>query len=246
MLDFTENTYINQQLTNYDGVVKSARIEIQKMWRIFYADNNSVFELRALWPKGVAGSKKAVFKYYWASKYPSLDACKAAFEHDALDLNAEGFNIYTVMNPISALVQGQGATKNVDILYRHLLLVDIDRTGDTSEPATDAEVAAAKSLALQIRLFMDARGWPAPFVVMSGNGYHLYYVLDGVGNDQAASDMVKQVLKELAAKFDNAIASVDTSVHNAARITKVPGTIMRKGTESVDRPYRVAEVCDEL
>lgn len=246
MLDFTEKTHKNQQLTHYAAAVKSAHLEIKKMWHIFYADNNSVFELRALWPKGVSGSKKPVIKHYWASSYTSLDACKTAFEQDAISLNAIGYNIYTLLNPLSPDFTGKRGAQNVDIFYRHLLLVDIDRSGDTSEPATEAEIAAAKALAKKISSFMDARGWAEPIVVMSGNGYHLYYVLDGVDNNSTSADLFKSVLNELASEFDNATVSVDTCVHNAARITKVPGTIMRKGVESTLRPYRMAEVCDEL
>jgi hypothetical protein len=245
MSNFTEIFNINQQLT--EGVVtNSTLLEVQKMWRIFYADSNSIFELRALWPKGVPSTKKPIYKYYRTSEYPSLDACKNAFELDALALNAKGFNIYTVMNPISSSVGGEGATKDADIRYRDLLLVDIDRTGETSEPATDSEVAAAKALAIKVRLYMASRGWPAPHVMMSGNGYHLYYLLEDVCNDKASTDLVKSVLNELSSKFNNAAVSIDTSVYNAARITKVPGTIMRKGMSSDNRPYRMAEVCDDL
>ncbi len=246
MLDFTEKTHTNQQLTHYAEAVKSAHLEIQKMWRIFYADDKSVFELRALWPKGVPNPQPPVVRHYKVSNYSSLDACKAAFEQDALSLNAKGYNIYTLLNPLNPDFSGKGGAQNADILYRDLLLVDIDRTGETSEPATDPEVDAAKALAIQIRLLMEARGWSAPFVVMSGNGYHLYYVLEGFGNDSTSTDLVKTVLNELASKFDNTTVSVDTCVHNAARITKVPGTIMRKGIESALRPYRMAEVCNEL
>jgi hypothetical protein len=46
--------------------------------------------------------------------------------------------------------------------------------------------------------------------------------------------------KGLADKFDNNIVKVDTSVFNASRITKVVGTIARKGIESEGRPYRKA------
>lgn len=246
MSDFTEKSYINQQLTHSDEAGNSARFEIQKMWRIFYADDKSVFEMRALWPKGVPNKQPPVVRHYKVSNYSSLDACKAAFEQDALSLNAKGYNIYTLLNPLNPDFTGNGAAQNVDILYRDLLLVDIDRTGETSEPATAQEVAAANALAIKIRLFMKSRGWSAPFVVMSGNGYHLYYVLDAVGNDSKSADLIKTVLNELASKFDNETVSVDTCVHNAARITKVPGTIMRKGKESALRPYRMAEVCDEL
>jgi hypothetical protein len=245
MLYSTEKTYTNQQLTE-KCVRDAARIKIQKMWRIFCAGNNSIFELRALWPKGVPKPLPTVVRHYRVADYPSLDDCKAAFEQDALALNASGYNIYTLLNPLNPAFIGNGGAQNSDILYRDLLLIDIDRTGETSEPATDQEVNAAKALATQIRLFMEARGWSAPFIVMSGNGYHLYYVLEGVGNDSSSADLVKSVLNELAFKFDNATVSVDTCVHNAARITKVPGTIMRKGKESTLRPYRIAEVCNEL
>lgn len=245
MSNFTEKFNTNQQLTEGE-VIDSTLLEVQKMWRVFYADSNSVFELRALWPKGVPNTKKPIYKYYWTSEYPSLDACKKAFEHDALALNAKGFNIYTVMNPICSSVGGEGATKDADIQYRNLLLVDIDRTGETSEPATDSEVEAAKALAIKVRLYMSSIGWPVPNVVMSGNGYHLYYLLKDVCNDKASTDLVKSVLNELSAKFNNATVSIDTSVYNAARITKVPGTIMRKGMASDNRPYRMAEVCDEI
>jgi hypothetical protein len=246
MADFTENTIINQQLTQNMQVVKSAHLEIKKMWQIFYADDKSLFELRALWPKGVPDPQPPILRHYKVTDYASLDACRAVFEQDALSLNAKGYNIYTLLNPLNPEFKGKGGAQNADILYRDLLLIDIDRTGETDEPATDAEVDAAKALAIEIRFFMEARGWPAPFVVMSGNGYHLYFVLDDVGNDSISADLVKSVLNELASKFDNATVSVDTCVHNASRITKVPGTVMRKGKESALRPYRMAEVCDEL
>jgi len=246
MADYTEIYVKNQQLTHYAEAVKSAHLEIKKMWQIFYADDKSVFELRALWPKGVPNKQPPIVRHYKVSNYSSLDGCKAAFEQDALSLNAKGYNIYTLLNPLNPDFSGEGGARNADILYRDLLLVDIDRTGETSKSATDPEVDAAKALAIQIRLFMEARGWSLPFVVMSGNGYHLYYVLEDVGNDSISADLIKSVLNELAFKFNNARVSVDTGVHNAARITKVPGTIMRKGEESALRPYRMAEVCNEI
>jgi hypothetical protein len=139
------------------------------MWGIFYSDDKSVFELRALWPKGVPNEHPRVVRHYKVSNDSSLDACKAAFEQDALSLNAKGYNMYTLLNPLNPDFSGKRGAQNADILYRDLFLVDIDRTVSASEPATDTEVDAAKSLAIQICLYMDARGWAAPFVVMSGN-----------------------------------------------------------------------------
>jgi hypothetical protein len=216
------------------------------MWRIFRCASNSVFELRALWPKGVPNTKPPLVRHYHVDVFPSLDACKTAFETDALSLNSEGYNIYTLLNPLKPTFSGKGAAKNQDIDCRALLLIDIDRVGETKEPATDTEVEHAKTLAMEILEHMADRGWPDPVVMMSGNGYHLYYSLDDWPNDSESENSIKDVLLALGNEFDTNIVGVDRVVYNAARITKVPGTIMRKGEESVGRPYRMAEVCDEI
>jgi hypothetical protein len=77
---------------------------------------------------------------------------------------------------------------------------------------------------------------------MSGNGHHLYYVLPEIQNDTDSAMYVESLLKNLAALFDNGIVKIDTGVFNASRITKVVGTIARKGPESEGRPYRMAVV----
>ncbi|MCE2866508.1 MAG: hypothetical protein LW805_04030 [Oxalobacteraceae bacterium] len=178
--------------------------------------------------------------------FESIAACKAAFEAKALELNQQGFNVYTVMNPIREDFTGPGAAGDDDIRYRDLLLIDIDRVGDTSCPANQAELDAAKVLALEIREYLAERDWPKPIILMSANGYHLYYILEGIPNDLESASIVRRFLKNLSNRFDNAVVGVDTKVYNASRITKVPGTIARKGMETVDRPYRMAEVCDEI
>jgi hypothetical protein len=82
-------------------------------------------------------------------------------------------------------------------------------------------------------------------MVMSGNGYHLYYGLSDLENSESAKEGVRATLHHLSRLFDNDIVGVDTTVFNASRVTKVPGTVMRKGVPADDRPYRVAVVCDE-
>jgi hypothetical protein len=244
MSDISKKVLINQGLGNNSPDHQTA--EIKKMWRIFTVSEDSVLELRAIWPKGTATDPCAprVFVFS-ATNFASLDAMKKAFERQALLLNAQGYNIYTVMNPISADFIGSGGVKDHDIRHRSHLLVDIDRMGDTRLPANQAEMDAAKVLADAIRAFMHERGWPKPVAVMSGNGYHLYFPLGDLPNNDDTTALVRLILKNLAAMFDTPQVGVDTSVSNASRITKVPGTIMRKGIATEDRPYRMAEVCDE-
>ncbi len=246
MSHFSKNNVKNQQLGSVSTVVDKSHLEIQKMWRIFRCGPNSILELRALWPKGLTNKKRPINRHYPVNAFPSLDACKAAFEADALRLNAEGYNIYTLLNPLKPTFSGTSAATNQDIECRALLLIDIDRVGETKEPATDTEVEHAKTLAMEILEHMADRGWPDPVVMMSGNGYHLYYSLDDWPNDIESENSIKDVLLELGNEFDTNFVGVDRVVYNAARITKVPGTIMRKGEESVGRPYRMAEVCDEI
>jgi hypothetical protein len=225
--------------------MSDAHTEIKKLWGILAVGQDSVLELRAIPPRGLPKELQPRVKHFRAARYPSVDSCKAAFEQEALTLNQDGYNVYTVMNPIRSDFSGPGAAKDPDIRYRDLLLIDIDRVGDTSVPADQAELDAAYRLALAVKTDMAKRGWPQPFMVMRGNGYHLYYVLHGVGNTPEAEAMVRGTLTGLAAAFDNDVVGIDTTVFNASRITKVPGTIMRKGAATEDRPHRMAVVCDE-
>ena len=216
-----------------------AETEIKKMWRIIGTGNSSILELRAIWPSGIQPIKPALTKHFKACEFTNIDACKSAFEAEALRLNELGYNIYIVMNPIIPTFTGN-AVKDEDISYRDLLLIDIDRADKKKVPATDAEVEAAKQLAEVVMGYLAANDWPEPIRVMSGNGHHLYYVLSDVANDEDSKSYVQSFLRSLATEFDNGTVQIDTTVFNASRITKVVGTIARKGPESDGRPYRMA------
>lgn len=217
---------------------------IKKIWQLIAVDEDSVLELRALWPKGGKESRAPVTRHFHAVSYADLSAFKEAFENAALDLNRQGFNIYTPMNPIRSDFTGPGCAKDTDIIYRDLLLIDIDRLGDTSQPANQVELDEAEALATVVELAMSERGWPAPIWMMSGNGFHLYHVLEDVPNDEGSTALVRTTLLNLAELFNTETVGIDTTVSNASRITKVPGTIMRKGIETEDRPYRIAKVVE--
>lgn len=208
---------------------------IKKLWVIKATGDDSVLELRAI--KGL----EIISKLFKGVNYPSKTELKLAFEEEALRLNAAGYNIYYVMNPIHDDFK-YGSVKDKDIAYRDLLLIDIDKVGRKGEASSDAELEAARLLSEQIADYLRSEGWDKPFRMMSGNGYHLYYVLNELPNDEAHKKLVEGALRELAKKFNNGIVAVDTVVFNASRITKVPGTIARKGENTTKRPHRMAEV----
>ena len=214
---------------------QSAQVEIKKLWHIKAIGSKSVLEIRAI------NGKEILVKTLKGSDYYSTDELKLAFENEALRLNAAGYNIYYVMNPIR---EGfvNGSAKDKDIEYRDLLLIDIDKVGHKGESSTDAELEAARLLSEHIADYLKSEGWDMPIRMMSGNGYHLYYVLNELPNDEANKTLVEGILNELAGKFNNTIVAVDTVVFNASRITKVPGTIARKGENTAQRPHRMAVV----
>jgi hypothetical protein len=217
--------------------------EIKAMWHIFGSGTDCILELRALAPKGFDHLRpRSIVKHFKGVNHPNTDSLRNAFEQEALRLNEAGYNVYIVMNPIRPDFDCGAAAKDEDIEYRDLLLIDIDRAGDTTSPANKSELDAAQKVASQVAEFLSQQGWSSPLRVMSGNGYHLYYVLSEVPNTPESKHACEQVLEGLAAKFNTRDVKIDTSVFNASRITKVPGTVMRKGNESAERPYRTAVV----
>lgn len=116
-----------------------------------------------------------------------------------------------------------------------MLLVDIDPVREPNCSASDDEKSNAHLLALLVHRNLKEAGWPTPVVVDSGNGYHLLYKIDLPADD---GGLVRNCLLALAGKYNIENAKIDTSVHDAARIAKLPGTMACKGLSSPERPYR--------
>ena len=138
------------------------------------------------------------------------------------------YNVYTPLNRLKSDFNG-GAAKDSDIRCRDLLLIDIDRVGDTKQPATDDEVLKAIAVADRLSSWLTGKGWPDPIRMLSGNGVHVYCQLEGIENTEQSKLLIRDVLITLGQQFDTPEVAIDKSVFNASRITKVPGTIMRKG-----------------
>lgn len=215
--------------------------ELSKIWQLIQVGHGQTLELRAITPKGSSQIGKPIVKHFKATGFKSVDSIKDQFEEAALELNKRGYNIYIVMNPINPQMNGDSASDS-DITCRRLLLIDIDRATRTSQPATDIEIEMATEVADRVCTFMTEKGFPIPVRMMSGNGHHLYYPLNDLPNTPEITTAIRTLLTSLAHKFDTTAHRIDTAVFNASRITKVPGTIARKGAETAERPYRMAVV----
>ena len=210
---------------------------IKQVWNYLLKEGDPVIELRGLHPL----SKTTQLRHLRRSDHPDPAAYKAVVEQKALELNDQGYNVYTTLNSIKPDFCGNAA-KDQDVQSRRMLLIDIDRSGDTKQPANEEEVEYAKTLAQEVSTYLGILGWPDPTRMMSGNGHHLYYRLTEIENNAETKYLIKRTLLNLATRFNTPEVSIDTSVFNASRITKIPGTIARKGVESESRPYRMAVV----
>ena len=143
--------------------------------------------------------------------------------------------------PVNTLQPIKNAAKDKHIAHRAWLLLDIDsaRPKPRSTNATDTELDHALALRDHVYQILLSEGWGTPIIGMSGNGGTLLYPCDLPADDQG---LAAQVLHTLARLFNTPNASLDTSVSNPSRITKLLGTLTRKGTHSEERPQRVSRV----
>ena len=161
---------------------------------------------------------------------------------------------YVTLNPIddaayarraSSLARAKrgSATGDAHVVRRSRLLVDVDPTRIAGVSSTNLEHEAALGLAAEIEDDLQGRGWPVPLRADSGNGAHLVYGIDLPTDD---AGLVKRVLEAAQARFGCTISGVglkvDTSVHNPSRISKLYGTVVRKGDNTIERPHRIARI----
>lgn len=169
----------------------------------------------------------------------------------AVALNGKFKGTYFTLNPASGLATDKisasaDTIRDSQILHRSWLLIDIegDRENAKACNASDPELDRALILAEKVRSEIEESYGCKPLVLCSGNGAHLLYQID-LPNSPEATELVRGGLKGLAAKLSTFEgATLDTTVSNASRISKLPGTLTRKGTHTDDRPQRIARVLD--
>lgn len=201
-----------------------------------------VFEVRVL-----DAVTRAYFRPHIESGYFDGNHIKdvpAALSHIK---SAKGF--YVTVNPVKPELLNRAVnrvrpagreptTTDADILCRRWLLIDCDAKRSSGIPSSDAEHLKAQQKAMEIQQGFASMGWNDPFVLDSGNGAQLMYRIDVPTAD---CGLVQRVLQSVAAVSSDAV-DIDLTVHNPARIWRLPGTMNCKGDSTEERPHRFSRL----
>ena len=133
--------------------------------------------------------------------------------------------------------KGLKTTGDNEITAIKWILIDADPERATGVSSTDEEKAKAKETIKRVYKYLRQEGFADPVVCDSGNGYHLLYSVDMMVED---AEYTKKFLQAIDMLFSDADVKIDTAVFNPSRITKVYGTIARKGASTMERPHRAS------
>ena len=126
-------------------------------------------------------------------------------------------------------------TSDNDIAGYQWLLIDADPVRPSGISASKEEKEAARRVAGMTMKKLMAMGFSEPVVADSGNGYHLLFRIHA---DTDERQVLADFLAVLDMWFSTEAVKIDTAVYNPARITKLYGTVAKKGASTPERPHR--------
>ena len=107
--------------------------------------------------------------------------------------------------------------------------------------STDEELKNAEAMASKVAEYLENMGFSTPIRAKSGNGCHLLYKIDLPKTDENEM-LVKKCLQSLDYLFTDDTCEIDKSVFNPSRVSKLYGTMARKGADTENRPHRLSEL----
>jgi DNA polymerase I-like protein with 3'-5' exonuclease and polymerase domains len=234
--------------TTCNGRVPTPRQIADKLRAADLVTADQVIELRAVKVK-TRDFRRAHTRSGFFDPGSRETACEAA-----LRLEQVSVGVYYTLNPVKSellarrsnqvdVADDGEATKDKEIACRRVILIDADPVRPALISATDAEKAAAREVIDRVRTYLTELGFPPMVLADSSNGYHLLLRVE-LPNDDVSTELVKNFLAALHARFSTDAVKIDETTFNAARITKFYGTVARKGSSTADRPHRRSAIID--
>lgn len=168
---------------------------------------------------------------------------------EAIKPYTDTFNVYFTLNKIDPACYGReqrdrilqrvkNTTSDGEIIARDWVLVDLDAKRLSGVCSTREEATKAYEKGQEVYKFLVDNGFYEPIVVFSSSGVHLY-LRCALLNNEENTKLVKRFLNALSMLFSDEHVDCDTSVFNAARISRLPGSFSCKGANNdPTRPQR--------
>ena len=208
--------------------------EIRK-WHSIFKQNNELFEIRLI----LNGN---LYSGYF---YDVEECIKKLLPYDNM-------NVYFSVNKINdacssrtqfnQFIKVKGtATSKRDIVQRLYIPIDIDVERPSDICSTDEEKDYAHKKAIDVYRFLNDNSFSEPIICDSSSGFHLYYPIDMVANEESES-LIKRFFMVLSNFFTDERVKIDPAVCDANRIMRLSGSWSRKGRNSEERPHRMSKV----
>lgn len=209
---------------------------IRKWWNVFVGAEGFT-EIRILG------------KFSYSGYFKSLDNLLEAIQPYA-EMDEE--QIYFVLNDIAPSCYGRKqcekfiknpkiTTNDNDIIYRRWILCDFDPVRRSGTNSTDEQLELAHQRARAVFRFLRDRGFHDPVICKSGNGYHCLYRIDTPASDEV-TEIIKGFFKYMGSQFTDDKVDFDEKNFNAARISKLYGTMAKKGANIEEMPWRMSDI----
>ncbi|MBN2808629.1 MAG: DUF3987 domain-containing protein [Deltaproteobacteria bacterium] len=219
-------------------------MSIQESAKLFI-DRNKIVEVRALANDLQNPGSKIIASGY----YNSVDALVQ--EVSKIDNNPNITGVYITLNkpnpehcqPLNLPI----SRKTPKLSDRHTsrlttLLIDLDPVRKPGINSTAEELEAARLRCNAVVGALKEMGFPEHMLCMSGNGYHAVFSTNLPVEDKP---LVRDFLKALNHRFSDDAVKVDTTVYSPSQITKLYGTMTRKGPDTPERPQRRSSIESE-
>lgn len=208
-----------------------------RLWYDLAKDNKELVEIRAIDP---------VTNKVYSGYFKDVDTIISELR------NYEHCNVYWTLNDINEscfsrlqhnkmMYKTRESTSDRDILGYRFILCDIDCERPAGVASSEEELNYAKKKANDIYDFLKKSSFSDPIVICSGSGVHLLYRVQ-LKNTQERQKLVKDFLDTLGMLFSDERVHIDGVVGNLSRISRLPYFVNRKGSNTTERPHRMAYI----
>ena len=179
---------------------------------------------------------------------------------EAIKPYTDSYNCYFTLNSINPACYGReqkdkiilrpkNTTQDSEIICRNYVLIDLDPKRPSGVCSTKEESMKAYEKGKEVTKFLMDNGFYEPIVVFSSSGIHLYLKCALLNNEENTK-LVKRFLNAISMLFSDDDVDCDTSVYNAARISRLIGSYSCKGANNdairPQRKCRFLSIPDEI